>query len=77
MGWGVESGDVIGTHYFVNSHIIYKTKNQNSIYYTKKRDGNVTNVPEMEDTISHDGVDVDVMLPASKLHQYANMECNN
>ena len=31
----------------------------------------------MEDNALHDGVDIDVMLPASTVHQYANTEFNN
>ena len=32
---------------------------------------------KMENTVLQDGVDVDVMLTASILDIYANMECNN
>ena len=31
----------------------------------------------MEDTGLQDGVEIDAILPASTIHQYANMECNN
>ena len=77
MYWGVENRDVSGGHSFMNSHTLSEANNQNSIDYTKKRDGNVPNISEMEDTGLQDGVDIDVMIPASTLHQYANMEYNN
>ena len=73
MDCGVENDDVSGGYYFMNSHTLSEANNHNSIDYTKKRDGNVSNVSEMEDTELQDGVDIDVMLPASTLHQYSNM----
>ena len=56
---------------------IYEAKNQNSVDSTRKRDGNVPNISEMEDTGFQDVVEIGIMLPASTLHQHANTECNN
>ena len=61
----------------MNSHALYEAKNNNSIDCTKKRDVNVPNISEMEDTGLQDGVDIDAMLSASTLFQYSNMEFNN
>ena len=66
MEWGVENGDVSGGH-FMNIHTISEKKNQNRIDSTKKRDGNVPNVSEMEDSGLRDGVYIDIILPASTL----------
>ena len=77
MDWGVENGDVSGGFCFMNSHTLSEANIKNSIYSTKKREGNVTNISEMEGTGLQDVVDINVMLPASTIHQNANMEWNN
>ena len=61
----------------MNSHTLYESNIHNSKDSTNKRDGNVPNIYETVDTGLQDGVDIDAMLSASALHQYANMECNN
>ena len=62
-----------GGHYFMNSQTLSESNNHNSIDYTKKRDGNVTNVSELKDNGLQDGVDTGAILSLSTLHQYANM----
>ena len=69
MDRGVENVDLSGGHCFMNSHILSESKNQNFIDFTKKLDGNVPNVSEMEDTGLQDGAYIDVMLPAYKLNK--------
>ena len=61
-----------GGHFFMTSNILYEAKNPSSIYYKKKRDGNIPNLFEMEDTGLQDGFDSDAMFCASTLRQYAN-----
>ena len=73
MNQGVENGDVSGGNFYMNNHIIPGANNHNTIYYTKKRDGNVPNISEIEDDGFQYSVDIDVMLLASTLHQYASM----
>ena len=73
MDWGFENGDVIGGHCFMNSHTISESNNHNYIDTTKKMDGNVPNIYEMADTGLQDSIEIYVMLPVSKLHQYSNM----
>ena len=60
----------------MNSYIIYEVKKLSYSEYTKKTDGNVLNIYEMEDTGLQDNVEIDSIYPASKLNQYANMEFN-
>ena len=48
MYWYVENGNDSGGCYFMNSHTLYKAKNQDSIYDTNKRGGNFPNVSEIE-----------------------------
>ena len=62
MDGDIELFYVSGGIFLMNIHNISETKNHNSIVYTKKRDGNVTNVSEMEDTRLQDCVDIDDML---------------
>ena len=57
----------------MNNHTISGANNNNTVYSTKKRDGNVPTISEIEDDGFQYGVDIDVMLPASTLHQYSNM----
>ena len=57
--------------------ILFKAKDKNSVNYTKKRDGHVTNLYELEDTRLQDGVEIYAMIYASTLHQYYTMELNN
>ena len=73
MNWGVENGDFCGDHWYMNIHTIFEANNHNSIDDTKKRDENVPNLSEMENNWLQDGVEIDVMLPASKIHQYYDM----
>ena len=61
----------------MNSHALYEANNMRSVDSINKRYGNAPNISEMEDTGLQDGVDIDYMLYASKIHQYINMECNN
>ena len=77
MYWGIDNGDVSGEHCLMNSQNLFESMKKNYIDSTKKRAVNVPNVSEIKDNGLHDGVDIDVMLPASTLHQYVNMECNN
>ena len=60
----------------MKSHTLSEANNHNSTDYTNQRDGNVSNMSEMEYTVLHDVVEIDVMLPASTPHQYANKEYN-
>ena len=75
--WGIENGDVSGGNCFMNRQTLSETKNQNSIYSTKKRDENFSNVYEIENTGLQDDVEIDIMLPASKLYQNSKTERNN
>ena len=77
MNMGVENGDVNGGHCYMNSSTGCESKNHNSIYYTNKRDEIAPNISEIENTVLQDCFRIDVMLPESTLHQYANMEYNN
>ena len=61
----------------MNSNTVYKTKNYNSVYFEKKSDENNPNRSEMENDGLQDSVDIDLMVTASTLQQYANMEYNN
>ena len=45
-----------GGHFFMDSHTLSGAKKPSSLYSTKKRDGNFTNVFGMEDTGLQDGV---------------------
>ena len=58
----------------MNSHTVSEANNHKYIDYTKKSDENTHSIYEMENTWLNDGVDINVVLPSSKLHQYANME---
>ena len=60
----------------MNSHTLYEAKVKNSKDFPKKRDGNVPNLSEKEDTGLQYGVDISAMLYAYTLHQYDNMEYN-
>ena len=72
MDRGVENGDVsVGV--FMNSHTLSEAKKLISLDYTKKMDGSVPNVSEMEDTVLQDGVGIDAIFPVSKLHKYSNI----
>ena len=51
-----------------------ESNNNNSLYYTDKRDEKSLNRYEMENNTLQDGVGIDVMLHVSTLNQYANME---
>ena len=77
MDGDVENGDVSGGHFFMNSHNISESDNQNFIYTKNKRDCNILNVPLMGKTVLQDGAEITNMLYAPTLHQHANMEYNN
>ena len=77
MNWVIGNGDVSGVHCYINIHTLSEANNRNSVDSTNKRDENVPNLSEMENNILKDGVDVDVLLPESTLHQYVYMECNH
>ena len=77
MNRGVENCDVSGGHYFMNSHNISEAKKHNNIDSTNKWDENSPEVSEIENTGLQDGVEIDVMLPASTIHKQTNIECNN
>ena len=77
INWGVEKGDVSCVNFYMNSDTLSEANNHNFIDTTNKRNKNVTNVSEMKNTGLQDGVDIDVMLSESTLHQYSNTECNN
>ena len=47
MDWYVKTGDVSNEIFLMNRQTLYESKNQNSIYSTKKRDGNVPNVSKI------------------------------
>ena len=59
------------------SHIVFEANNQNSIDYNNKSDEIAPNIYEKDNTVLQDVVEIDVMLPASTLHQYDNMEYNS
>ena len=77
MNRGVETFDVSCGHWYMNSNTIYEAKNPNFMDSTKKRNENAPNLSTMKNTGLKDGDGIDVMLPASTLHQYANMEYKN
>ena len=57
----------------MNTHTLSEYNNHNSIYSTNKSDESFPNVSEVENTGLQDGVDFDVILPASTLRLYENM----
>ena len=61
----------------MNYYTLSEANNHNSIGYTKQRGENVINIYEIYDTGLQYCVDIDVMINASKLFQYANTEYNN
>ena len=65
MNWGVKNYNVSGGHCYTNSNTVSEAKNHNYIDSTNKSDENTLNRSEMENTGFQDGVDIDVMLPAS------------
>ena len=77
MNRGVKYGNVSGGHCYMNTHTKSEAKEQNLIDYTNRSDESTPNKSEMENTGLQDCVDIDVMLQASKIHQYPNMEYNN
>ena len=56
----------------MNSRTLSEANNHIYVDSTNKRDGNVPNWSEMEDTELQDGVYSDAMLSASTLFQYDN-----
>ena len=77
MNMGVAIGDVNSGHYYTNSPTVPGANNHNSIYFTKKSDEIAPNRSKIENSGLQYGFEIDVMLPASTLHQYDNMEYNN
>ena len=77
MNGDVKSGDMSDEHCFMDSHNISEAKKHNNIDSTKKWDENSPEVSEIENTGLQDGVEIDVMLPASTIHKQTNIECNN
>ena len=77
MNMSVDNGDVNGDYFYMDSSTRYESNDQSSFDYTKKRDEIYIN----RCLIEHNGwpysARIDVMLPASMLNQYDNMECNN
>ena len=61
----------------MDSYTGTESKNNNSIDHKKKRDKISTNRYLMENNGLLDGLGIAVMLPASILNQYSNMEYNN
>ena len=61
----------------MNSSTGSESNNHNSMDYTKKIEDISTNRYLIENNALPDGVRIDIMLPASTLNQYANMEYNN
>ena len=61
----------------MNSHTVSEAKNHKFLYPSKKTDENTHNRPEMWNTGLQYGVDIDVMLRASTIHKYDNMEYSN
>ena len=61
----------------MNINTLSEANNLGFIDSTKKRYGKFSNASEMEYTGLQDGVEIDLMLSTSKLHQYANAEFNN
>ena len=61
----------------MNSHTPTESNNLSSVDSTKKEDGNVPNVSDMEDTGLQYCVGIDAMFSKSAIHQYTDMEHNN
>ena len=57
----------------MNSNTVSESKNHISINFTKKSDEDTKNISERENNELKDGFEIDVMLPASTLHQYSNL----
>ena len=75
---GAENDDINGDYCYINISTGYESNNHNTIDYTKKSDEFSTNrYYLMENNGFPDGVVIDVVLPASALNQYDNMEYNN
>ena len=72
MNIGIENGDINGGHCYMNIPTASEAKNHNSIY-SKKKEEISPNISETQNTGLQDDVEIDVMLPASTIHQYDNM----
>ena len=72
-----ENGDINGDYFYMNSFNGSDIKNHNYINYTNKRDENSTNRYLRGNNGLPDCVDIDDILPASKLKKYVNMKYNN
>ena len=68
---------VNGDYFYMNSSTGSVIRNQNSIYYTNKRDEMSTNKYLRENNGLPNSVDIDDILPVSAPNQYVNMEYNN
>ena len=74
MNWGVENVDVRISHCYINSHTLYESNNHKSMYSTKKMGLKLSQLICNGEKRLQDSLYIDVMLPASTLHQYANTE---
>ena len=61
MDGDVENRDVSGGNCYINSHTLSEANNPSSVDSTKKRNGNVTNVYELDDTVLQDCADIDAI----------------
>ena len=77
MNISVDNGDVNGDHCYMNSSTLSKSKNQDSINYTNKRDVNSTNMKLLENNGLPNVVGIGDILPESTLKPYVDTEYNN
>ena len=77
MYMSVDNGDINYDYCYMNSSNGSKSKNHNSIDYTNKRDEISTTRYLMENNRLTNSVGIGIMLTASTLNQYANMEYND
>ena len=74
MNWAFKKCDVSNGHYYMNIHTVSEANNHNFGKYIRRIDDNTCNIYEMENTVLQDSVDINVILPASTLREYANNE---
>ena len=74
MNIGAENGYFNGVHCYMKSSTESESKNCNSTVFARKRDEIAPNRSKIENSGLQYGFEIDVMLPASTLHQYDNME---
>ena len=77
MNWDSKDVDISAGNCYMNSHTVSEANNNKTIDYTKKIAENTRNRSGMQSTESQAGVDIDIVLPTSKINQYENMEYNN